>query len=248
MTWTEPHHVTLTTNAQGNAMTAVRGGLVNGIYSYTLSAVADPVTTGNVNADPANFATLCTSFTHYRPLAISVEAEYVGEAQLGKGVIGLARAPTFPGGTGAAFSHYLDEKDYVEASTDEKVAGRLGWAEGDFYPTSGGVDTPCLIVFAIGLPASVACVRLHIRFHFELKMSSTSLYARSAQHTMSHPAALATTASIVGSKATIASGPDPVQKLVRHTEKLVTLAGSVNGLINTARPLASLMADFLAMV
>lgn len=246
--WTEPYVFSATPDAQGNLMYMIRGSLVNGIYKYTLTAVADPVTSAVTNSDPPNFATLASTFTHYRPLAACVEMEYIGESQLCKGVFGIARAPTLPSGTGAIFSSYFDETIYRETTAEEKVAGKVSFTDGDFTSTSVALDTPAIVLFGSGLPVATNSVRIRVKFHFEFKVAPTSLYSRDAEHTISHPGTLATIASLLGPRATVAAGKDPVGDIVKHGEKLAMVAGAANGLWQAAKPVASLMAEFVSLL
>lgn len=246
--WTEPYVFNATPNAQGNLMFMVRGSLVNGVYLYTLSAAADPATTAVTNSDPPNFATLATTFTHYRPLAVCAEMEYIGESQLCKGILGIARAPTLPAAAGAVFSSYMDENVYRETTAEEKVAGKISFTEGDFVAVSSGNDTPSIVLFGSGLPVANNSVRIRLRFHFEFKVAPTSLYSRDVQHTISHPGSLAVTASLLGPRASLGAGKDPVGEIVKHGEKLALLAGAANGLWQSAKPIATILAEFMALV
>lgn len=245
--WPEAWSQTFTTDAQGNLLVALRGSLVNGVYVNTLSAVADPAVTGQNNGTPASFATLASTFTHYRPLTLAVEAYYIGESQLCKGVIGVAKVNGAPV-AGETFSQYTDELAYRECPAEEKVAAKIVFNEANFVTTATAYSNGCILLICSGLPASSACIRLRGRLTFEFQISHTALMSRDAVHTISHPPQIAVAASIVGPKAQVAAGKDPVTDLVRYSEKLAIAAGAVNGLWQSAKPLASLMADFAVLL
>lgn len=246
--WPEMHVMTASTNAQGNFLVGIRGSLVNGIYVHTLDAAADPLTTGVTSVIPPNFTSMQSSFTSYRPLAVAVEAFYIGSETTASGTLGIVKTNGFPAAN-HVMSAFTDELSYKEGTVNDKVAAKYV-ADGSDFTTVASVNSTAnqaIFVMGTGLPTG-AVIRIHIKWFFEVQIEHTNLMSRDAKHTLSHPGQVATAASVLGPSASTAVGPDPVGKLVEYSEKLALTAGAVNGLWQSSKPMLSLMADFAGLL
>lgn len=245
--WRESHHLTLTTNADGNLWYTIRPSL-NNAYAQSVLTGGTQTIASQGYATYANYAELAAMFSTYRPLTLAVEAEYVGEAQLAKGVLGIVRHVDFPA-VAETMTHYMDETTYKEGpAAIDKVAGAAHYNDTDFIAIAAAPSDQCFSILAQGLPASVACVRLSFTVVFEGTVGGTKLLSRGSTNTIAHPAQVAVAASIVGPKSATAVGPDPVGVLVKHTEKLITTASKVNGLLKSARPVVADLAEFASLL
>lgn len=245
--WRETWSQTFTTDAQGNLYIEMMGSLNNCVYTKALTLVADPVVGAATHQPMPNLSTLTSTFSNYRPMVVAFEAEYIGEAQLCKGVLGVGRIATDLAGT-ETFSSLTDETFYKEVRAEEKVAARLILPENDFQATSGTAHAGKIFLMGIALPASLACVRVRFTAVYEMQVTHSSIMSRESTHTVAHPAQIATVSSIVGPKSVLATGPDPVADLIRHGEKLAVVAGAINGLWQAAKPYTALAAEFAGLL
>lgn len=245
--WPESFSINALTNAQGDFAVWIRPKFTNFYQTLTLNSDADPAITATVDATPAIFTTLSSTFSSWRPMVLGVEVSYVGEAQLQKGIIAVNPLPAGPA-IGDRFSVLSDEQFYTETPSHENAAVRLCYVDSAFGSAGETAIQKGVMISGSGLPASLSCIRIRVRVVFECSVSHSQLLSRDATHTISHPAQLATAASLVGKQALVATGPDPVAKLIAHGEKLALVAGAVNGLWQAAKPLAGLMTEFAALI
>lgn len=242
--WKESWSQTFTTDANGSLYIEMMGTVDSCVRSRTTSLVTDPVVGPPVEVAMPNKATLTSTFTNFRPLCIAFEAEYIGEMQLCKGVLGVVKLNGLPSSNVDTFTTFTDETFYKETYASEKVAARLVFPEGDFQAITGTTNVGKIALLAIGLPASLPCVRVRFTACYEMQVLHSSLLSRDQSHTIAHPGQLATVASITGPSAVVATGIDPVAKLIQHGQKLVNVAGAINGLWQTSKPTLSLLAEY----
>lgn len=246
--WRETIVYTASTNADGRLWYQFRPWLSAPEVRTTLTGGTS--TSGGLTTAVAvpNYTELLGMFSTWRALTCALSAEYVGEAQLAKGVIGVCRSNTYPA-TGESMPQWTDESGYKEGPlASEKVAAVLHLHENGFQAMANGLDTEYLHLMVDGAPASSPCIRVKFTITFEATVGGSKLLSRDAVHTVSHPPQLAVAASIVGDAASVAVGLDPEAQIVKHTKKLINGAAKVNGLIRTAKPLLAELAEFASLI
>lgn len=245
--WRESQHLTLSSNADGNLWFTVRPCVYTNLQNNVLTAATTTIASIGYSSY-ANYSELAAMFSLYRPLTLCVEAEYVGEAQLAKGILAINRHQGSPIVADNSET-YADEPSYKEGPAgQDRVAGAAHYSENDFAAINAVFNDQGFSVFGFGLPASTACVRLSYSIVFEATVGANKLLSRGVTHTIAHPPQIAVAASIVGNKSATAVGPDPVDTLVKHTKQLINTASKVNGLIKSARPVVADLAEFASLL
>lgn len=249
--WREKGAFSVTTNADGNFSVDILASLKNFRYTATFTG-GTTVVASAAGTDIDNYTELNSSFGSYRPYIVEAEIEYIGEAQLAKGVIGTAVTSTLLNSGDLATLY--DEPSYKETGTTQKAAARVFFVDNaDFIAGSaasyGGTDPVEVIHFCgSGLPASLPCLRVRWTLVFEGIVGHTHLLSRSASHSISHPAQIAAVANIVGHKTRTQTGENPIQSLTKFATKAATIGAQLNGLYSASRPVLSLMGDFATLV
>lgn len=246
--WREKGAFTASTNADGNLLVDFVASIRETWYVATFNAGLTTVASMAAN-NVSNYTELTTTFSSYRPYILEVVAEYVGEAQLQKGVLGCAVTNLLQN-TGD-MTTLFDEPTYKEVPSNLRVAARAYFADnGDFIaPTSvsyGGTDPIEVLHFiGSGLPASTACIRFNWCLVFEGAVGHQQLLSRTASHSVAHPAQVATVANIVGANTRTAAGSNPIATLTKYADRMARIGAQLNGLYQASKPVLSLMQDFV---
>jgi len=246
--WRETVTYTATTNADGRLWYQYRPYISNPEIRQVLTAGTNVSASNTASLAMPNYTELLGMFSQWRALTCALTAEYIGESQLAKGVIGISKASSYPG-VGDSTPQYMDETSYKEGPlATQKVAGVLHCHENGFQSLGAGLDTEYLHLFVDGAPASSTCIRIRYTVTFEATVGASKLLSRDASHTVAHPPQLAVAASIVGDSSSTAVGLNPETAIVKHTKRLVVGASKVNGLIRTAKPLMAELAEFASLI
>lgn len=252
--WAEKGSFTATTNADGNFWLQFTPAL-KGLYYTAAFTGGTTAITGVTTSDAPNYTALSSSFSALRPYALAVEVEYIGAADVSKGVIGTCNCNQFINAAASDFTMLYDEPCYAESGVDQKLAVISRYVDNSvFNPLTselyGAGVTPGSVIHIIGtgMPASSACVRVRWRLIAEFIAGPTSLMARKQAFSIANPSQISAAANLVGMRSQVAFGDDPVEKLKTHALNLIEVAGAVNGLWNAAKPIAGLVADFAMMV
>lgn len=253
--WPEKGAFTLSPNADGNfwlQFTAAPKGLH---YAAIFTAGTTTIAGLGPANDMPNYTELTAAFSAYRPYALAVEVEYIGAADAARGVIGSAVTNAFLNAPGLDMTLLYDEHSYQEAGVSQSMACVVRYVDNDTFVATtaelyGGNVTPSSVlqVVGTGLPASTACIRVRWRMIAEYVAGPSALMSRSSALSISNPAQISAAANLMGKKAGVAFGPDAVDKLIGHGYSLIEIAGAVNGLWQSGKSVAALIAEFGALV
>lgn len=253
--WPEKGAFTITPNADGNFWLQFTPALKGLYYAANFTAGATTITgLGGAN-DAPNYTEMVAAFSQYRPYALAIETEYIGAHDVAKGVIGSCPAAAFTNNVGANFTMLYDEPCYEETGVMEKLAVISRYVDNDAFlsPSAelyGGGVSPASVIHLIGtgLPPSTACIRVRWRFIAEYIAGPSNLMSRGAAMSVAQPSQLSAAANLMGKRAQVATGEDPIEKLKSHALNLIEVGGAINGLWNASKPLAGLISDFAMLV
>jgi hypothetical protein len=246
ITWKNQYSQTLNADALGNFLLTVFPRPYNGVYQNAVNTLTDPVITGGAYVTDPNYANLSTSFVNFRPLVYAVEANYIGQATTQAGILGIARQQVSPT-IGDSMSSVTNQRMYKETPSHTGVAARVAMTNMAFGAVTGAPVCCCLVILGSGLPAGAA-IRVRYTMVYEFTVAATSLLNKQVTHTINNPSQVATAASLVSADAILATGDNAVQKLISKGTQLIEVAGAVNGLYQSSKPILSLLSEFAAMV
>lgn len=179
-------------------------------------------------------ASVASSFSYYRPMALVVEMEYVGPADAAQGTMFVVESDrSIPNGT--ALSSLTDEPHYMEGS----ITNGTGVACVIRYNYPTWTATGSEIADANGVAKAIVGVtgaavgsayRLKATLVSEYQCNISSLMATQASHSPNLPSVYAAGQSIVGPHVTVAAGKDPIKGLLARSRELAAKAADATGL------------------
>jgi hypothetical protein len=247
--WRERTLTTLTTNSSGNAIFCVKPVPAAHYLEATLSGTAVAVV---ADSSCANYDSLSTAFTSYRPMAICLKVSYIGAEDAQQGLFWAAQANEQIT-TSTDISDYQNDRTYVEDTSDNEIAAVYRYHGGSTWIsfTNTGLNNDyavTLIGGTVGLPASSACVRIETLIVFEAQVDPTHMSARTAAPSVVHPIQVDVAANIMHPNAIVQSGKDPVAKLIRNAEKAIEYGAQLNNLWNNMGSITPMIESFGALL
>lgn len=224
-----------TPDAQGSLFVVCQPSTYRSSITTTLD-VGGVITAVSTGQDWTDHSTLASSFSTYRPVAMVVEAEYIGTQDTAKGVIFIAQS-SLAAYTGLQAPALLDEPYYAEGliGRNDKVCAIVRYPHIDtFYPiATAQTALPQVFVGTLGANAETSSIRVKCTLVNEYTASASSLMQTQALAGPSHPAAQATAETISGPSVSVASGDSPYEVLVRQSERLASLGARLNNLASS---------------
>lgn len=248
--WREEEARTLTTDAQGNLWWSIKPSFTNMYQANTMDV--NGAVTAAAAYSVTNYTELSTTFTEYRPTALAVMLEYVGQADLAKGVIFAAQSSS-NGAIGDSVTSLVDEPYYAECRPDAGyVAARFVENSTETFSAIDSVNLSdpvgIIHVGALGLPASSACLRLRVGLVVEAVVGHSKLLSRQASPSPANLVHMSVAANLTGPSASVQSGPSAYEKLVAHGERLIGAAMTAHGLLQRGAQVVEHYAPLLALM
>lgn len=248
--WREEDAMTLTTNAQGDLWLSLRPTLNAQRVTNTMDAGG--TVTAVSGASAVNYTELTTTFSEFRPMVMCAQIEYIGQADLAKGVLFGAHSSA-AAVVGDSVLSLTDETYYTECRADKgPVTVKLLELSTD---TFGAIDSvfqsepvSVIQIGCLGAPASTACIRLRLGFVFEAVVGHTKLLSRNAAPGPSNFIDMSIAANITGQSALLQSGPDGYDKMVSHAERIVDAAVKAHAVGTKVFDAAERLAPLLALM
>lgn len=254
LVWREKGADSITTDAFGNSWLQFTFSLNDLYYPATFSD-ANTISALGAGVDINNYTELASTFNTFRPYALSVELEYVGANDAGKGVLFCCTTNQILNSPGEKVSSLVDESDYRETSTDQKVGVIKRLYDNDAFAAVsgvlnyGGLVPPVVVhVGGLGLPASTNCLRVRYCYVAEYQVGINKLMGHVTHRSATHPAQIHAAANMAGPNATTAAGSDPIGTIIKHSGTLLEYGAQLNGLWEKAKPLVPLMLEMGALM
>lgn len=199
---------------------------------WSMSTTAGTISTDSGVVVHSDNTALQSSFSALRPMALAVEIEYVGEAQLAKGTLALVVSDN-PAAVGWTMEQMTDEPYYKEISASHpgSVAAVARYAPSEFYAMSAtalGTGHPRIFVLADGLPTTAFCVRVRTTMVVEYLCPANSIMQTQARYSPNLPLEYASAQSMNKPEAVMASGENAWEKLKKAARAVYDVASRLN--------------------
>lgn len=255
LVWREKGADNISTDTYGNSWLQFTLSM-NDLYYPAIFSDATTSSALGTGVDINNYSELATTFTSFRPYAISVELEYIGTADAAKGILFCATTNEILNAAGSKVTSLVDESDYRETSVDKgKVAVIKRFFDNDAFATTsgvlnyGGLIPPLIIhVGGLGLPVSTQCLRVRYCYVAEYQVGINKLMGHVTHRSPTAPAHVHAAANMAGPDATTAAGSDPLGTIIRHSGTLLDYGMQLNGLWERAKTLGPLMLEMGALL
>lgn len=190
------------------------------VLNHTMTTTAGTISTvGSPN--PLNdYSALASSFSHFRPIVMTVEAEYVGQNDLAKGTLAVCVSDV-PAASGWSMTQMTDEPYYTEVSitSGKSVCAVARYNIPDFAlinSTTLDVGYPRIFVMTLGCNATASGpIRYRVSMTNEYLASSSSIMQTQCSYSPSLPTEYAAAQSILAPEAVVSSGDGAYEKLTR---------------------------------